>query len=68
MPCNVFENLRGPARFQFHVRGESKESGPRRPGFDFIPEGWRLPLDAEWNDGMVEEWNIGYEKPMMPGL
>jgi hypothetical protein len=42
----------------------SKESGLRgpgfarlrrgRPGFDFTPEGWNLPLDVEWNDGMVE--------------
>jgi hypothetical protein len=32
----------------------SKESGPRKPGFDFSPEGWRLPLDVQWNDGMVE--------------
>jgi hypothetical protein len=23
------------------------------PGFDFTPEGWRLPLDVQWNDGMA---------------
>ena len=33
---------------------QSKESGPGGPGFDFTPEGWSLPLDVEWNDGMVE--------------
>ena len=23
-------------------------------GFDITPEGWSLPLDVLWNDGMVE--------------
>jgi hypothetical protein len=33
---------------------ESKVSTPVGVGFDFIPVGWRLRLDIEWNDGMVE--------------
>jgi hypothetical protein len=35
------------------------------PGSDLIPEGWCLPKDTQWNNGMVEKWNIGYEKRMM---
>jgi hypothetical protein len=46
----------------------SKESWPRGSGFDIIPEGWCLPLDNQWNNGMVEKWNIGYEKRMMSGF
>ncbi len=46
---------------------ESKESGPRGPGFDFTPEGWSLLLDFQWNDGMVEYWNIGYKKRSAAG-
>ncbi len=38
---------------------ERKESGPGGPGFDFTPEGWRLPLDVQRNDGMMEWWNNG---------
>jgi hypothetical protein len=41
--------------------GASRESGPGEPGFDFTPDGWSLPLDVEWNDGMVEWWNIGFK-------
>jgi hypothetical protein len=40
---------------------KSKEFGPRGLCFDFTPEGWILLLDVEWNDGMVEYWNIGYK-------
>jgi len=29
------------------------------------PKGGGLPLGNLWNDGMVEKWNIGYEKRMM---
>jgi hypothetical protein len=43
----------------------SKESWPRVSGFDFTPEGWCLPLDNQWNNGMVGKWNIGYQKRMM---
>jgi hypothetical protein len=43
----------------------SKESEPRGPGFGFTPEGWSLPLGIQWNDGMVEKWNIGDQKRMM---
>ena len=39
----------------------SKESEPIGPGIDFTPEGWRLPFDAQWNDGIVEKWNSGYK-------
>ncbi len=39
---------------RFYVKNTSKESGLGEPGFDFTPEGWSLPLDVEWNDGMVE--------------
>jgi hypothetical protein len=42
-----------------------KESWLRGPGFDFTPEGRCLPLDSQWNNGMVEKWNIGYEKWMI---
>jgi len=39
----------------------SKEYGPRGPGFDFTPEGWSLPLDVKWNDGMskIRLWRSG---------
>jgi hypothetical protein len=40
-------------------RALSKESEPGGPGFAFTPEGWRLPLNVEWNDGIAEKWNIG---------
>jgi hypothetical protein len=36
------------------MRPSSKESGLGGLGFDFTPEGWSLPLDVEWNNGMVE--------------
>jgi hypothetical protein len=48
--------------YNFEHRESIKESWPRGPGFDFTPEVWRLPLDNQWNNGMVEKWNIGYEK------
>jgi hypothetical protein len=35
------------------IQQYSKESGPRRPGFDFTPEGWILPLDVQWNGGIM---------------
>jgi hypothetical protein len=43
----------------------SKESGPRGPGFDFTPEGCCLLSDKQWNNGMMEKWNIGVVKWMM---
>jgi hypothetical protein len=43
---------------------EYKESWPC-PGFDFSPEGWWLPSANQWNNGMVEKWNIGYDKRML---
>jgi hypothetical protein len=27
--------------------------------------GVKFTLNSEWNDGMVEKWNIGYQKRMM---
>ena len=44
-----------------------KESWPRRTVFDFTPERWCLPLGSQWNNGMVEKWNIGYEKRSAAG-
>jgi hypothetical protein len=51
------------------MRHICKESVPEDPaslgyaaagsGFDFTQEGWSLPLDNEWNNGMVEFWNFG---------
>ena len=38
------------------VNLQSKESWPRGPGFDVTPKGFCLPVDAEWNIGMVEGW------------
>ena len=35
------------------------------PGFDFNPEGFCLPIDAECNIGMVEKWKNGYKRRMM---
>jgi hypothetical protein len=32
------------------------ESGLGEPGFNFTPEGWRLPLGVEWNGGIMEYW------------
>jgi len=42
-------------------RGVCKESEPGEPGFDFISEGWSLPLNVEWNDGMskIRLWRGG---------
>jgi hypothetical protein len=28
-------------------------------------EVWCLPLDNQWNNGMLENWNVGYGKRMM---
>ena len=42
-------------------RAYSPEGGP---GFDFTPEGCCFPLSTEWNNGMVEQWNVGDEKRM----
>ena len=47
---------------QYLIWQISKASWPRGPGFDFTPEGWCLSLDTQWNNGMVEKWNNGYEK------
>ena len=33
--------------------------------WEFISGGWYSPLNNQWNNGIVEEWNIGYEKRMM---
>jgi len=42
------------------------QSRPGGPGADFTPKGgWSWPLNIQWNNGMVEKWNIGYEKRMM---
>jgi hypothetical protein len=41
---------------------ENKESWPRGIGFDFTPKGFCLPIEAEWNVGMVEKWKDGYLK------
>ena len=30
-----------------------KESLLSEPSFDFTPDGWRLPLDTDWDSGMV---------------
>jgi hypothetical protein len=57
----AFQNQKGQ---DCHII-KCKESWPRGPGFDFIPEGWCLPLNNQWNNGMVEKWNIGYKKRMM---
>jgi hypothetical protein len=35
------------------------------PGFDFTPERWCLLLDDQWNNGMLEKWNIGFDRRMM---
>jgi len=45
-----------PSSPGFRLRSASYDQTRRRgrPGFDFTPEGWSLPLDVEWNDGMVE--------------
>ncbi|CAB1082098.1 hypothetical protein D1AOALGA4SA_9736 [Olavius algarvensis Delta 1 endosymbiont] len=33
-------------------------------GFDFTPRGVEFTLESQWNNGMVEEWNIGNTKRM----
>ena len=69
-----WENLRSNSTGTFQITAllkfemlnlGSKESWPRGPGFDFTPEGWFWPSDNPWNNGMVESWNIGYQKRMM---
>jgi hypothetical protein len=53
------------ARLLRKILDKSRESWPKGPSFDFTPEGRCLPLYSQWNNGMVEKWNIGYEKRMM---
>jgi len=41
----------------------SKDPGPEDPAL-FHPRGVEFALDSEWNNGMVEKWNIGNQKRM----
>jgi hypothetical protein len=43
----------------------AKASGFGWPSSDFNPGDGCLPLGNLLNNGMVEKWNIGYEKRMM---
>ena len=41
---------------------QSKESGPRGPGFDLPPEGAFgvfLPTEVRWSNGIMEWWSNG---------
>jgi len=38
---------------------EYKEYCAKGLGFDSSPNGWPLPEDSTWNNGMMEKWNIG---------
>ena len=43
---------------------ESKDPGPEGPAL-ISPQRGGVYLDSEWNDGMVELWNIGNQNRMM---
>jgi hypothetical protein len=42
-----------------------RRSRPGAPDFDFTSEERCLPLRDEMENGVVEKWNIGYEKRIM---
>jgi hypothetical protein len=39
----------------FSILRQNKESCPSGPGFNSTPSGFCLPIDAEWNIGMLEK-------------
>jgi len=41
-----------------YSRRNGTESLPRKPGVGFTPEGWLLRAGNQWNNGMMEKWNI----------
>jgi hypothetical protein len=45
----------------------SRKSCPNGLGIDFPTEGLFWPSDSQWNNGMLEKWNIGYKKRSAAG-
>jgi len=41
-----------------------KEAWPKGQAL-ISPRGMVVAISKQWNNGMVERWNIGYEKLMM---
>ena len=56
------QNCQRPMKLRIQRVLYSKQPGHRGPRFDFTLQ---RPLVIQWNNGMVEYWNIGYKKRIL---